>query len=198
MNDAIYTEQRKQWDRVDWIWHTWINERQEQRRKDGQETEHDLYEWKRALVEMMRMPIWLKRARTGDLPTEHQQCSHSETEPISENRLICALGVNVLECPILTSLRARFDTVRAEREFYRNVTDGDVDQVAAWTCAWHIFTEHQKNPGIDTSEGYVQDESDRRFWKRVYDNLTAEDEYSEDDVPAYLGPGHFLLPGEAE
>lgn len=175
---------------VDHAFHVWINQRQEQRHKNGEPWEHDLYEWKSALQEVERLPIWLKRARTNALPTIHQQCSRQEPEAITENVLICALGVNVAECPILASL---YETFRQQNEWREGLkargmttpglTAEAADEVGGKVCAWHIFTTKLKSsPGLDTSEGYVQDESDRRFWKNTYDNLNAMDaDYDEDD-----------------
>jgi hypothetical protein len=158
--------------------HGWINARQDERRKDGQPFEYSLYEWKRAMEELPRMVIWLRKARTGDLRTVHKQCSHSAPEAIESNRLICARGIDVTECPILKSLYAYV----AEDRLNRGLTPDDADELAADVCAWHIFTgtlgmedEDKKWRRFDTSEGYVQDESDRRFWSNVYTSLAGAD-----------------------
>lgn len=164
---------------LDHAWHVWINERQEQR-APGEPWERDLYEWKTALYEVERLPYWLKQARTGTLRTVHQQCSHSAPEGITENRLICALGVDVTACPILQSLYASFaqeverDQRMASEKFPARFTDDDGDILAARTCAWHIFMASLKGH-VDTSEGYVQDESDRRYWHNVYTSLDGGD-----------------------
>lgn len=167
---------------ADHVFHTWINRRQDERRRAGEPWEPDLYEWMHAEREMRRLPIWLERARTKTLPTVHQQCSHSAAEPIEGNRLICALGQDVTACPILASLYASFASDLArEREMHRErgfplrLNEADADLLAARVCCWHIFMEKQRNPGIDTSEGYVQDESDRRFWGTVYRHLASDD-----------------------
>jgi hypothetical protein len=168
---------------MDHLFHVWINQRQDERRNAGESWEHDLYEWKDALREMQRLPHWLRQARTGTLPTIHTQCSHSEPEPITANRLRCALGVDVTECPILRSLYASFEAERTHiaaysgEPSYPNLTADDGDEIAARVCTWHIFTEQmrlsfEERAQIDTSEGYVQDEGDRMFWRNVYDNLS--------------------------
>jgi hypothetical protein len=174
---------------VDHAFHLWINRRQDDRRKAGEPFEHDLYEWKSMLQEVERLPSWLRRARTNALPTAHQQCSRQAPEGIADNRLICALGMDVTLCPILASLYVTFDQEREHRErltaTWRERGDDearlarhalsadDADEVAAKVCTWHIFMSKLQRPGLDTSEGYVQDESDRRFWKRTYENMSA-------------------------
>jgi hypothetical protein len=164
---------------VEHVWHVWINRRQDQRRATGEQWESDLYAWKDALRELERIPLWLKRVRENTLPTLHKQCSQQDPEPIAENRLICALGTNVAECPILKSL---YETVAEHSaiKHYSDVTVEDADALGGKVCAWHIFRTVFGITGdrasyIDTSEGYVQDESDRMYWRRVYDNLSAVD-----------------------
>lgn len=165
---------------ADQSFHIWINKRQEERRQSKGPWEADLYEWMHAEREMRRLPVWLKRARSGALPTAHQQCSHSAPEAIEENHLVCALGQDVTTCPILASLYTSFeqDLAREEALHQRNgmakrLHPDDADVLAARVCCWHIFMEKQRHPHIDTSEGYVQDESDRRFWGNVYRSLGA-------------------------
>lgn len=165
---------------ADHAYHVWMNARQEERRARGEPWEPDLYEFQRAVQELRRLPVWMHRLRTNTLPTTHQQCSHSPTEPIAANRLICALGEDVATCPILASLRATFagevDRARRleeERGIPRRLHEDDIDLLAARCCTWHILISQLKAKGhIDTSEGYVQDEGDRRFWSRVYDSLS--------------------------
>lgn len=166
---------------IDQAFHVWINERQDERRKAKEPFEKDLYEFKRALAEVDRLPRLLKAARTSTLPTMHQQCSHSAPIPIVENRLVCALGVDVTQCPILASVyasaaRERFPEGHRLAEF--NVTPDDADVIAGRVCTWHILMESQKR-SVDTSEGYLKDESDRMYWSRVYESLS----WSEDDEP---------------
>lgn len=168
---------------MDHLFHVWINQRQDERRNAGESWEHDLYEWKDALQELRRLPQWLRRARTGMLPTLHQQCSHSAPEPITDNRLTCAPGVDVVACPILKSLYASFEDQRTDgapytgEPHYPDLTADDGDEIAARVCTWHIFTEQFRRilsgqGFIDTSEGYVQDEGDRMYWRNVYDSLS--------------------------
>lgn len=162
---------------VTWLWHAWINKRQDERAKNSQPWESDLYEWKAAFEAMTGYLIHqLRQARTGTLPTVHQQCSHSDPEPIKKPVLTCAMGVDVTACPILQSLYAFGDEQRDSR--HMTASPEDIDELAARTCAWHIFTEKfratEKNGyGFDTSEGYALDTSDRMFWDRVYANLQA-------------------------
>jgi hypothetical protein len=164
---------------IDHVFHTWINRRQDERRAAGEPWERSLYEWKTAMQERRRLVIWLRKARTGDLPTEHKQCSHSPSEPIPTNRLVCARGVDVTECPILRNLYDEF----ARRPNHYESTPDDADEVAADVCAWHIFTgtigyEDRKgtHSHLDTSEGYVQHEGDRMFWSNVYQSLSMSDD----------------------
>ena len=157
--------------------HVWMNERQDGRAK-GDPFEHDLYEWMRALEEMEHLPGWLKREREDTLPSVHQQCSRTEPEPITSNYLVCALDVRPASCAILASLAAT--TARMNESPHYNVGEDDLDRTKAEVCAWHIFTSKQRNPYLDTSEGYMQDESDRRFWRTTYANMAAADTETEE------------------
>lgn len=173
MND----DEKRRYD-MSHVLHVWINGRQQQRHANNEPWEQSLYEWKSAQEELRRLPIWLKRLREDDLPAVHQQCSHSAPEPIAENHLICALGVNVAECPIVASVYATVKEHRERERFPYNLTDEDADQMVASVCCWHIFTEKlTSKPYIDTSEGYYQDESDRRFWSNVYTSLSGKLEH---------------------
>lgn len=163
-------------DATDSVFHWWINQRQEQRREAGEPWEHDLYEWKSALREIDRLPYWLKGAREGTLSMTHQQCSHSAPETLPENRVVCALGCDVTECPILQSVYASVAEAKERYAGFERYATVDPDEIAARVCCWHIFTEKLKHPYIDTSEGYVQDESDRRFWDKVYSHLSFDGE----------------------
>jgi transposase-like protein len=162
---------------ADHQFHVWINQRQEQRRVAGELHESDLYEWKNMLQELPRLPQWLKAARTGTLRTVHQQCSRVAPEPIAENRLLCALGVDVTTCPILHSLYESFATAHP----HYGLTPDDADGIAAKVCTWHLFTEKQQHPALDTSEGYVQDESDRSYWATLYAQMSAADDVEGDE-----------------
>ena len=192
--------------------HQWINRRQDERRKNGEPQESTLYEWKDMEAERERLPGWLQRAFEGNLPTIHQQCSRQPPEPIAENHLICALGQDVTTCPMLLSLRETFDEQRVDERrwheknprFTLDLTDESVYQAMATVCTWHIYTSVFQVPPkresrlIDTSEGYVQDESDRRFWRNTYDSLQAgigdEDDEGDPDVtpwPSYDEQGRL-------
>lgn len=168
--------------------HQWINARQEARRKAGEPWESTLYEWKDMEAERRRLPLVLRRAFEGTLPTVHRQCSRTEPEPIAENRLVCALGQEVTTCPMLMSLREKFTERLADEQRWHernphytpDLTDESVYQAMATVCTWHIYTSvfqiapnRPESRRIDTSEGYAQDESDRRFWKTTYDHLSA-------------------------
>ena len=61
--------------------------------------------------------------------------------------------------------------------FTRTPEGATADGQAAKVCTWHIFTEKymRGKEHLDTSEGYVQDSSDRMFWSRVYANLAMAD-----------------------
>jgi hypothetical protein len=160
---------------TDDVWHVWINRRQDERRARGEEWERSLYEFKGMLGELRRLPHWIKRARTGDLPTVHQHCSRSPVERIPTNRLVCALGVDVTQCEILKSLRSTFDEERRRPYYGERIGEDEVDRVSAAVCCWHIFTSAiGDGPWIDTSEGYVQDESDRLFWQRTYELMAMD------------------------
>jgi len=167
---------------IDHLFHVWINNRQRERGQQGLPWEHSLYEWKSMLVELQRLPGWLKKARTDALPTTHQQCSLSEPETIERNVLLCALGQDVTACPILTSLYAAFEDIEPYYQG-KGITVDDADPLAAKVCTWHIFTTKLlEQPYLDTSEGYVQDESDRRFWGTVYAHMAASDPEDEEVV----------------
>jgi hypothetical protein len=164
---------------VDHFWHTWINARQDARRASGEAWESDLYEFKAMLHELRRLPIWFRRERTGELPKVHQRCSFSSPEPIAENRLVCAMGVATIECPILRDLTDKFEARRAERWARFGMSaleDSHLDDLKAKVCCWHIFTAMVREPhSFDTSEGYIQDEGDRRFWSNMYESMAAGD-----------------------
>lgn len=148
--------------------HVFINQRQEERADEGKPFEHSFYDFKAMIGEFMRLPYWLKLAFTGKLPKVHKQCSVSSEEEIEDNRLICALGKDVTSCPILKS-------------YLKNPAGGNRRYVdMATICCWHIYTndigfkdgQERQTPRIDTSEGYVQDGSDRMFWRQVYQSMT--------------------------
>lgn len=123
-------------------------------------------EWKRWMYEAMRMADEVPRMtklfgmeRRGDLPKTHQQCSLSPVEPIPDNHLRCCLGTKCAECPQLLAI-----------ESMARVTPEDIDTAKAWTCAAHIASEG----GDMMNEGYILTVSDRMYWDRVCENLSAE------------------------
>lgn len=158
--------------------HEWINEWAEQERSRGQQFPHHLYEFMHGLQEIPRLALWIGMLRTDALPRVHQQCSRSEPERIEVNRLICALAQDVATCPILASVRSRFEA-KCGQSYYTALTDEHIDRTQAEVCVWHIFTSTMQAAAdggfLDTSEGYVQDESDRRFWRTTYEHMRGED-----------------------
>ena len=151
---------------VDQVWHEWFNQQKPH--------DHTLYEFKTMMHELQRLPIWFKKQREGKLPKIHRQCSQSAPEPIKDNKLICALGVKVPDCSILKSLEEYFSK---RRESYTGITEDDMDKVKAATCCWHIFKESTvEGKHLDTSDGYIQDESDRMYWNNVCESLSKSDD----------------------
>lgn len=118
-----------------------------------------MYEAKKMADEIPRMALLFKRQREGSLPKVHQQCSHCKPEPIPDNFLCCCLGKKCHECPMLLALDAA------------RMTPEEIDQAKAWTCAAHIVA----NGGDVAGEGYLMDESDRRYWSNLYQSLAGED-----------------------
>ena len=176
--------------RVDHIWHVWMNQRKAYSSDDP--FERGLYEFK-SLVQFLEYGHQqIQRAYEGKLRTTHQQCSRTAPEPIKENRLKCCLnGTDVTECPILLSLKETAEkerqplTFRDGTKFDRHVSDEEVYRLMARTCAWHIFAKAIGSTsgwhGIDTTEGYLMDESDRMFWRNVlYESMAASDPYDEE------------------
>jgi hypothetical protein len=149
--------------------HVNINKRQSRLRElksNGSQYEHWLYEAKRAMQELKRLPYWFKKLRENDLPKTFTYCSLSETEELPvENQLICCLGVDVSKCEYLANIFA--DTAEYPPEL--------IDQAKAHICVGHILQESARR-FIDTSEGYVQDETDRQFWQRTYHYMAMTDE----------------------
>jgi hypothetical protein len=173
-------------------WHVWMNRRQTERQKAGEKWEHSLYEFKSLLQFLTYGHQQIQRAFEGKLRTTHRQCSHSAPEPIADNCLRCCLGQEVTTCDILVSIQSTFNEER-ERVMpfngskpYSKITDEEVYQVMAATCAWHIYTKatgavEDGWHGVDTSEGHLLDESDRRFWRNVYESMAQQP--PEDDEP---------------
>src|SRR5258708_3742153 len=145
------------------IWHTWINKYQEVRTANGEERAHSLYEFKSMLDFLRYGHRTIQEAFEGKLPSTHQQCSHQLPVPILNNKLKCALGEEVIACPILMGLKAKF-----EEEFERVYPFNDEKAhphlpkeslylVMSRTCAWHILSKSTRMQegwgGVDTSEG---------------------------------------------
>lgn len=160
------------------LWHVWMNRRNDTHR-DG-EFEHSLYEFKRVLSFLEYGHERIGKAFSGEMPSQHRHCSLSQPEQICENRLVCCLGTEVPKCEILLSIKTLFDeerrrTVPAGFKPYEHVTDEHCYRIMARTCAWHIYKTVTKGQegwgGVDTSEGYHLDESDRRFWARTYESM---------------------------
>ncbi len=170
------------------IWHVWINRRQQERGKD-QPWEHSLYEFKSMLEFLSYGAKQIQEAFEGKLPQIHQQCSHQPVEQLKVlNTLKCSReAVDVTKCPILLSLRETF-TEELNRILPFNgekaspkLKPEDVYDLMAKTCAWHIYEEACGVPqghhfSIDTSMGYLLDETDRIFWDRVHTSLAMSDE----------------------
>lgn len=171
--------------RMDHIWHVWMN-RQKAYSAQSDPFLRGIYEFKSLVQFLSYGAQQIQKAYEGKLPNVHRQCSRCEPEPITNNRLKCCLnGTDVTECEILVSLKAVAEEERKPitfpdgRQFERSISDEQIYELMARTCAWHIFATvigattgwH----GIDTSEGYLNDESDRMFWKRVYESMAGDD-----------------------
>jgi hypothetical protein len=124
----------------------------------GKRLEHRkwMYEAKDMMQEVPRLALLFKMERTDALGSIHQQCSHSEPQPVPANHLTCCLGVKCRECPELKGL----DAMEAPPEA--------IDEAKAWTCATHIAFEG----GDFMNEGYLLTVDDRMFWDRVHSSLS--------------------------
>ena len=60
------------------------------------------------------------------------------------------------------------------KHYREKVSREDMYRTMAKTCAWHVYEESKKR-FVDASEGFHLDESDRRFWSRVYESMAATD-----------------------
>ncbi len=160
-------QQKRHRQSAEHIWHVWLN------RWSDQAKSHDpsMYEFKSMVQFMEYGARQIENAYTGKLPVIHQQCSRSAPEKIDNNRLRCALGKDVTECDFLKSIKGTFDEQRKDA-YYAEIPDAEIFRVMANTCAWHIYTTQIKEGKfIDTSEGWLMDESDRMYWERVYKSL---------------------------
>lgn len=161
----------------DHIWHCWINKRQQERSKD-EPWEHSLYEFKSMLQFLTYGAKQIKDAFEGKLPQTHRQCSHHPVEKLPVlNVLKCSReGTDVTKCPLLQSLAAVFDETKVEPKPRTMLYD-----LMAKTCAWHIYAKAVGIPeghhfAIDTSMGYLMDETDRMFWNRVHTSMMMDPE----------------------
>lgn len=142
-------------------WHRAINEYHTQNKLHGEGWKYWMYDAKHLADEVGRIAIWFMYERTGQLPTIHKQCSHSEAEAIPNNHLSCALGVNCKECPFLLALE-KAETIPEK-----------LDEIKAWTCATHIIHEKAIHPNsFDDSEGYIKHEGDKMYWSNVFESLS--------------------------
>lgn len=147
--------------------HCNVNARQTEIRKENKdEWEHWLYEAIYLKGNLAGTTYKFKQLREGTLPTSMRYCSHSPVESLPPQKLICALGKNVAECPILKDVFAATETPSPEL----------LDELKASVCVSHIYRESVL-PGqvVDTSEGYVQDESDRAYWAKTYAYMAMEE-----------------------
>ena len=181
-------------DKLDHIWHVWINRRN---RLDGDNPRQpsvtdppmgSMYSWKSALQTLTWAPGALKKAFTGALATQHQQCSHCKPVPVENNELRCYLGQDVTKRPILLDLQACF---KEQPTCLASVADDDIYEVMGAVCIWHMlaadWAQDRKDlppPAfIDWNESAFQDKSDRMFWENVYTSMAqgmAED-YTQDE-----------------
>lgn len=125
---------------------------------------HWMYDAKELADEVPRMVYWLRTERTGQMPQVHCQCSHSASEPITDNHLTCCLGIECRKCEHLKAVEAA------------DLSAEQIDEIKAWTCAAHILTECGAHPDrYDTSEGWLKTTDDQMYWERVYSSLAAAD-----------------------
>lgn len=87
-----------------------------------------------------------------------------EQPSAGRGRLSCCLGVPCSACEHLKALDA-----------ISGATAGEIAEAKAWTCASHIV----RDGGDIVNEGYFVTPSDRAFWDRVCESLSATaDEYA--------------------
>ena len=177
--------------KVDHIWHVWINRRNpigEDKPTPPSVTDppmQSMYSWKNALQTLAWAPKAIKKAFTGSLATQHQQCSHCKPVPIEKNELRCWLGQDVTKCPILLDLQKCFKEEittplpDGRPSFYADVTDDDIYKVMGAVCVWHMLAsewahERKELPTpawVDWNEGAFFDKSDQMFWENVYSSM---------------------------
>ena len=158
----------------DHLWHVFMN------RLSEKDHDHTLYEFKNTIHWLEYGHEKIAQAFEGRLPSTHRQCSMSYVEAVPSPELRCAIGKNVLDCEILSQLRAVVDEHRnKEQGFYADFTEEALYRLMSLTCAWHILKQAagmQQGWRLDTSEGYMQDTSDRIFWERTYRSMAGGDE----------------------
>lgn len=185
------------------VFHVWINSEDDRLREmnnDGIKPDKytidphkdGLYGFKSAMQLLSsKGQTWLGKTigdnRLKSLPLVHQQCSHSEPDPLEENYHVCYRGEKLAECPILKRLRDTFAKEMERSAYYREITDEQIDEVAAQVCVWHLLMG-SGNMYVDWNEGAFQSVSDRMFWSRVYDNLSQANDFPDDDETANQPP----------
>lgn len=186
MNAEIQSLDAKQESNAEHIWHVWINKRQSELRAADPEHhhEHTLYEFKGLLQFLRYGHNSLKEAFEGKLREKHQQCSRQLPVPILNNKLSCCLGKEVTTCNILLSLKATFEQEHQRvypfngKKAYESLPADALYILMSRTCGWHIYKEScgatEGWHGIDSSEGYLMDVSDRMFWDRVYRSMSTD------------------------
>lgn len=144
-----------------------------------------MYSWKSALQTLAWAPKMLKKAFTGTLDTQHQQCSRCKPVPVENNELRCWLGQDVTKCPILLDLQAclKEQTTKplpsGQPSYYASVTEDDIYEVMGAVCVWHLLAsdwsqDRKELPApafVDWNEGAFSDASDRMFWENVYTSM---------------------------
>ena len=168
--------------KVDHVFHVWINSEADRFREKKADAidphERGLYNFRSALQMLDWLGKQITKERLGKLTMLHQQCSHCNPEPLKENYLQCWLGKKLVECPILLRLRETF-AVEKKRQYYADITDEQIDEVAAMVCVWHMLMG--TDAFVDWNEGAIQDVSDRMFWRNVYDNLMGGEQNEKSD-----------------
>lgn len=166
---------------LSYLWHWWINSLKPDG-PAGDPHERNLYGFKSMLQALGYFETYLRAAFTDSLRESHQQCLHQQPEPIKDKNCVrCALGKNVVECPILLSLRDSFNENRARHEYQARVPESALYELMAKTCGWHLLMSQVIDGRlIDWNEGAMQDESDRMFWTRTYESLASGPEDAPD------------------
>lgn len=163
---------------ADHMWHAWINRQNDI--KGGEDWDHSLYEFKNVFQFLEYGHKQIADAFEGRLRTTHRQCSHQAAVEIKENSLRCACqGVDVTKCPMLLGIKEVFEEHKGRNEHY-DIPVEFLYRTMAKTCAWHSLKIALKignsGMGCDLSEGILCDESDRMYWRNLYDNMAADSE----------------------